>query len=1236
MRNTRTRNAHFLTALICLMGLVMLPLMPGGQAELQAQPNAWINEFHYDNIGDDANEFIEIVIENPGLYSLSDFTVHLYNGSSASNAVVYTSTPLSSFTVGVTIGDFTFYHFTYPVDGIQNGDRDGFALSYQGVLIPGQLLSYEGVFTAGSGPASGMTSVNIGVSESNTTTAAGHSLQLGGTGEEYADFTWETPDVATKGTLNNNQSLGQIPFCGDILSFSFPQQTGPAVIDDINAMVTIEVYAGTNLAALVADFTLCYQAFAFDTTNSSYNFVESGITVLDYSDTVYWQVWFGDESATRIWKIVVETAQVSLPAIVINEVDYDMPGTGDNAEFIELKNTGTDPVNLENMKVVLYNGSQSPPTSYRDIILPNVMLAAGDYYVICGNGGNVPNCDLVVNVATNLIENGAPDAIVLYSATNMILDMLSYEGNTTGFTEGSGVDLIDDAVRAKQGISRWPDGVDTDVNNVDFIPLCITPGEANLYDTGYCVCTIFDITVDSVGVCNPATNSYHAFFTITYTKEPTSGYLMVNGEQFPITGSPQTVYVPAWPANGLPIDLSVSFSDDPFCVGIATAAYTAPASCGSCSIQSAVVDYISDCNPVTNKYLVELRVIVQNYPGDSIGVTIGNETRILELQIPGKTPPYYYVTLNGLIANGQTVTILLFNPLEPGCSLQIIDLWTAPQSCFVPAPLVINEIDYDQPGTDNAEFIELKNNGNETVSLAGYRVVLVNGANNLIYGTFDLPESTLAAGDYFVICANAANVPNCDLDVNPNVDLIQNGAPDAVALLDPFGNIVDAVSYEGSVAGYTEGSGVGLIDNGSAAGHGISRYPDGQDTDQNNVDFIYSCATPGESNNNLTGYCGPFNFMEAWVYYDNNVNTPMPFIPVHLYRNNVLIGSDTSDLSGKVTFSDLPNGTYTFVVDPTFYAWGWGGVNSLDALLVAKHFVGMITLSAYDQIVGNVETAQGLNTSDAHLIARRFAGLISSFDVGDWYSVQPPRVINELTDTQIQVDLPIRCYGDVNGSYIPPIKSAGLNYRQEGLVSAQSDIVTLPVSTDQVVRLGAVSLELLMPEKSQVIDVMMADGQQAFFSQDGRILRLAWFSLEGIETGNSHPFMFINLKMETSAADASLEVLSNSSLGDMYGEEMKHIGLIFPGIAANQTGISTYPNPVSQTLNLDININQAQDVSIELFNMLGEKVISVDMGYLTIGLHHHVLDVTTLSKGSYLLRMRGSLESVTHKISISR
>ena len=41
--------------------------------------NAWINEFHYDNTSTDVDEFIEIIIENPGSYSLSDFAVWLYN-----------------------------------------------------------------------------------------------------------------------------------------------------------------------------------------------------------------------------------------------------------------------------------------------------------------------------------------------------------------------------------------------------------------------------------------------------------------------------------------------------------------------------------------------------------------------------------------------------------------------------------------------------------------------------------------------------------------------------------------------------------------------------------------------------------------------------------------------------------------------------------------------------------------------------------------------------------------------------------------------------------------------------------------------------------------------------------------------------------------------------------------------------------------------------------------------------
>ena len=85
-------------------------------------------------------------------------------------------------------------------------------------------------------------------------------------------------------------------------------------------------------------------------------------------------------------------------------------------------------------------------------------------------------------------------------------------------------------------------------------------------------------------------------------------------------------------------------------------------------------------------------------------------------------------------------------------------------------------------------------------------------------------------------------------DVSPDTNLIQNGSPDAVALV-VNGTVIDTVSYEGNTAApYTEGSGSGLADFASISFGGISRFPDGVDTDQNDVDLSRRCITPGEAN----------------------------------------------------------------------------------------------------------------------------------------------------------------------------------------------------------------------------------------------------------------------------------------------------------------------------------------------------------------------------------------------------
>lgn len=165
-------------------------------------PNAWINEFHYDNNGTDVNEFVEVVVENSSQVNLAELRVHLYNGN---GGVVYgTPAAVSTFTVGVTSNNFTIYTLLIP--GIQNGAPDGLALSYFNTLVPGQFLSYEGTFEATDGPAIGVTSVDIGVSENGTGDAV-NSLQLGGAGTEYSDFFWQSEATNTLGLVNNFQSF---------------------------------------------------------------------------------------------------------------------------------------------------------------------------------------------------------------------------------------------------------------------------------------------------------------------------------------------------------------------------------------------------------------------------------------------------------------------------------------------------------------------------------------------------------------------------------------------------------------------------------------------------------------------------------------------------------------------------------------------------------------------------------------------------------------------------------------------------------------------------------------------------------------------------------------------------------------------------------------------------------------------------------------------------------------------
>jgi endonuclease I len=161
----------------------------------------WINELHYDNDGADSGEFVEVA--GPAGLSLAGWTLVGYNGASSVLAPYQTvalsgSLPNQSGCTGTL--PFAFL-------GLQNGAPDGIALVNPSSQVV-QFLSYEGSFTATSGPASGRTSVDIGVSEADAASnPAGRSLQLSGRGASAASFTWQGSQPATSGQPNTGQTF---------------------------------------------------------------------------------------------------------------------------------------------------------------------------------------------------------------------------------------------------------------------------------------------------------------------------------------------------------------------------------------------------------------------------------------------------------------------------------------------------------------------------------------------------------------------------------------------------------------------------------------------------------------------------------------------------------------------------------------------------------------------------------------------------------------------------------------------------------------------------------------------------------------------------------------------------------------------------------------------------------------------------------------------------------------------
>ncbi|MCP3977409.1 MAG: hypothetical protein GY720_23210, partial [bacterium] len=335
---------------------------------------------------------------------------------------------------------------------------------------------------------------------------------------------------------------------------------------------------------------------------------------------------------------------------------------------------------------------------------------------------------------------------------------------------------------------------------------------------------------------------------------------------------------------------------------------------------------------------------------------------------------------------------------------------TAAPAVAAPAGLIINEVDADQASTDSAEFVELYDGGVGNTDLSGLSIVLFNGSDDASYLAFDLDGQSTSATGYFVLCGDAANTANCDLDVSPNTNLIQNGA-DAVALFVGdavnFPNdtpvtttdLIDAIVYDTS-----DSDDVGLLvllnagqpqvnegGGGDATADSNQRCANGTGGARNTDTYTQAAPTPGADNVCAAPSIALINEVDADTpgndaaefveLYDGGVgNTDLSGLSIVFYNGSDDASYLAFDLDGQSTSASgyfvlgnpgVPN------VDLTFSPGGFGALqNGADAVALivgdAVNFPNDTPVTTTDLIDAIVYDTN--DSDDAGLLALLNAG----------------------------------------------------------------------------------------------------------------------------------------------------------------------------------------------------------------------------------------------------------------------
>jgi hypothetical protein len=90
-------------------------------------------------------------------------------------------------------------------------------------------------------------------------------------------------------------------------------------------------------------------------------------------------------------------------------------------------------------------------------------------------------------------------------------------------------------------------------------------------------------------------------------------------------------------------------------------------------------------------------------------------------------------------------------------------------------------------------------------------------------------------------------------------------------------------------------------------------------------------------------------------------------------------------------------------------------------------------------------------------------------------------------------------------------------------------------------------------------------------------------------------------------------------------------------IDADDVEVSVYPNPVTELGIINFTLPQSENVTVDLYNMLGQKVQAIKSGFMAAGVKQTAaIDAANLTEGVYLLKVTAGETSITERVVIAK